>query len=183
LSAHHQFKDNMKYNITPLATTTPHWETLIQYCNEYLGYSPTRGLDKNNLDMETPSSYLACLDLSNEPLKALSQGVFSKIFKHVSCSFIGLVSNRILQEIQKHADLEISLKYSDQEEAYVAIFTGDMRQWYMACVSLCQNAVNKDARLLFNIVLIYFEKAGYRGLWANYNKIYLKDESFILKVN
>ena len=59
----------MTYEILPLSITNVEWRIFVDMCQKHLGYSPTRGLDIEGLDMKDPSSYLGCLDFNNTPKK------------------------------------------------------------------------------------------------------------------
>ena len=98
----------MTYEIQPLAVTQVEWRILIDMCQRHLGFSPTRGLDNEGLDLKDPSSYLGCLDFNNEPTKHLQDG--SGAFQHFHLSFIAALDEGMVTDIATHTPLRIYAK-------------------------------------------------------------------------
>ena len=85
--------------IFALATTNVHWETFIKTCQESLGFSPTRGIDKHNINPKEAKAYVASLDLRNQPLECLRTEL-NPVFKHVHLSFVGDLEDDLVTQIR-----------------------------------------------------------------------------------
>ena len=171
----------MNYKIVPISFTQPDWKTFIEVCQEHLGYSPTRGLDNQEIQMGDPSSFLACLAFDNEPLKNLANGVFSNYtFRHVMFSFLAVLDKRAVDALYYHLDLEIHCKANEEGE-FVTIISANMSQWYHAILKGCNHSVPKDARRVMNKCLQFFRQTGYRTLWESCDETMLDDKTFILR--
>jgi len=65
----------MDYKVYPLTYTAVNWDVFSQAAKEVLEVSPTKGLDTNKIDPDTPSAFLACLDFNNDPVNALIRNI------------------------------------------------------------------------------------------------------------
>ena len=111
----------MDYKIVPLALTHPDWKTFIKVCQEHLGYSPTRGLDDQDMKPKDPASFLACLTMDNKPLENLRHGgTTNYTFHHVMFSFLAILDKKAVDALYYNIDLEIHCKANEDGE-YITI--------------------------------------------------------------
>jgi len=144
-------------------------------CQEELGYSPTRGLDDAGITTKEASAYLACLNLDNKPIEQLRNPCVS--WKHVSASFIAIVSQMTIIKIASKTELNIVVKNISESQNALIILTGDMKQWRDAIIACCVTG-DKELRELFNYCLIYFQESGFREVFHDCDKNGLEDKTF-----
>jgi len=169
--------ERMDYIIRPLSMTQPEWKTYIETCQEALGYSPTRGLDTQGLKIDDPASFLATLDLENNPLRNLRSGVIlNKTLKHVSFSFIAIIDKKAVDKLMAITDLEIF--YKERDDIYLTILTATMSTWYHTIIN---GSTHKEVRKVLNNCLKFFKQTGFRELWASYQEQELDDDTFFLR--
>ena len=168
------------YDIKPLAYTAVNWQVLHEMCQSTLGFSPTRGLDATGFDAETCSAYLACLDFENQPLANLREGHYNNnTFTHVSFSFITAIPTSLIVEIRLLTNLKTFAK--QRKDLWLTIITGDMSEWRESIIKGCSQMRDFELRILFNQCLIFFNNAGFKEIWHDYDRIELQDKSFWLR--
>jgi len=166
----------MDYKVYPLAITQVSWQTFIQVCQETLGFSPTRGLDKQGLSVEKPSAFLACLDLENKPLDNLRNRL-SLTFEHFSVSFIIKGNEKLLKQIAFLGTLHIVHK--QQNDDFLIIVSGTMDKWYSTVLRACQEHRPKELRWVFNVIFAFFKDAGFGDVWHGKERKTLPDNTFV----
>lgn len=170
----------MDYKIVPLALTHPDWKTFIKVCQEHLGYSPTRGLDDQDMQPKDPASFLACLTMDNKPLENLRTGILTnRTFHHAMFSFIAVLDKRGLDSLYYNTDLEIQYK-SNEDDEYVTVISATMSKWYHAIIKGCSESTPRSARQVMNKCFNFFRQTGYRELWTHLSERELEDGTFIL---
>lgn len=169
----------MDYQVYPLATTNVDWTTFIRVCQSTLGYSPTRGLDESSMNIDDGCAYLASLNMDNKPIQTLREGRNSKIFEHISFSFIVVTDSEILLDIVNSSWLSVFSKKGIKD--YVLILSGSMKQWYNSIITGCSPFGQYGTRCIMNKCLIYFDKAGFKDVWYKFKREKLNDGTFILK--
>lgn len=73
-------------NVKFLACTIPDWPLLIKTCKETFGESPTRELDKRNLEIGSPATYAMVIETINDN----SQAAKDLTLSNLSLNFIHL---------------------------------------------------------------------------------------------
>ena len=155
----------MSFDVYPLAITMGDLPMLQRICNEVLGFSPTRALDKTYLNVTDPAAFLACLDLEDKPLEALREGKRrSGIYSHFFASLIAVVPNDVVSQVVNLGRLAIYSKEAKRES--VVIMSGTMDNWYDAILSGCTKSVSYDVRAVMTGALACFEKVGLREVFA-----------------
>lgn len=156
----------MSNKVLPLSYTVANWQGYTELCQEILGYSPTRGLDRAGLDVSSPASFLATLDLENDPLSNLASGInTNKSSSHVSCGFIFAGSQNLAVEILSHTHLDLIIKGADYEKLIIA--SGTMCAWHHAVTRCCKEDSSKDCKRVFGEILQYFRATGFGPLWSS----------------
>lgn len=164
------------YEIQPLAYTQVEWRILIDMCQRHLGFSPTRGLDNEGLDVKDPSSYLGCLDFCNEPTKHLQTG--SGAFRHFHLSFIAALDEGMITDISSITSLRICAKRGKRK--LLTILTGSMDEWFKATIDCCHERQDVELRTLFNTVFEAFQRIGARHVFTSVYRQELHDGTFTL---
>ena len=166
----------MEFEIQPLAITQVEWRIFIDMCQKHLGYSPTRGLDSEGLDVKDPSSYLGCLDFNNRPTQHLQEG--SGAFRHFHISFVAALDEQMITEIASQTGLRICAKKGKRK--LLTILTGSMDEWYSAVMECCSPKQDYELRSLFNNVLESFNRIGARHVFSSVHRQELPDGTFIV---
>jgi len=168
----------MILEIYPIAFTIPDWHSFIKVCQDTLNFSPTRGLDEAGLDPKSLASYLACLDLRNQPLESLRQGILNPCLKHVSFSFLCVVDRDMIPEFNF---LNLTTSYFTKNRKHLLLVTGTMEQWLIAIARGCQSSSDFGIREICNRFFVIFKAAGFRDLWQGYDEQDNYDGTIILK--
>jgi hypothetical protein len=166
----------MSYEIQPLAITNVDWNTFVSFCQKHLGYSPTRGLDTEGMDVKDPSSYLGCLDFNNTPKKHMQEG--SGAFRHFHISFVAALDEGMITDIASETNLRIFAKRGKRK--VLTILTGSMDEWYRAVLDCCNENADSELRSLFNNVFEAFQRIGARHVFTSVSRQELQDETFVL---
>ena len=164
--------------VTPLSFPKVNWTGFIKQCQETLGYSPTRGLDSENLDVESPSSFLACLDLKSKPKEHLRSG--GPAFNHVHASFMVDANVPILFDVINANHLRL-MKIEGKRGKVLLILTGSMADWRDVCVALCHKDIDTETREVFNEIIIIIDRAGFKEIWSKFERTKERDGTFSLR--
>lgn len=166
----------MSYEIEPLAITQVEWRVFTEMCQKHLGFSPTRGLDDEGLDLKDPSSYLGCLDFNNQPTKHMQEG--SGAFRHFHISFIAALDEGIITDLSTETGLRIYAKRGKRK--HLTILTGSMDEWYSAVMACCSRDSDYELRSLFNNVFECFNRIGARHVFTSVYRQEFQDGTFVL---
>ena len=167
-------------SIQPLVLTEINWPTFIKTSKDFLGYSPTRGLDDTKIDLKEPRAFLGALDCENNPHEALRRAAVKNILRHSFASFIMVIDD---------ADLIINLGIRDtlavhvvkEGSRFLTILSGTMWDWYHAMIIYCQRDSNRTLRQIFNIIYEFFKQMKLTPIWSHYKDKYLQDDTFALE--
>jgi hypothetical protein len=168
------------FELYPLALTSPNWETFCSKVQKVTGVSPTDGLTGTVLDLDVPASYLASLDLSNQPLQHLREGVTTNdTFEHFSVSFLLISNYKYYQAlIMNHPGFHIKSERFD--DIWISILTANMATWYRCVNKMLIENRPKIIRQIFHQIFYHFEQLGFKEIWYKYDRQLLKDKTMIL---
>jgi len=166
--------------IMPLTLTEINWPTFIKMVQDFLGFSPTRGLDEAKIDLKHPTAFLGALDCENKPLVALRRAAIKNTLRHYFASFIMIIDD---------ADLLISLGLQDtlalytrrEGSRFLTILSGTMWDWYHAMIIHTQREANHVARQIFNTIYGFFKRVGLHVIWSHYSLNHIQDNTFIME--
>ena len=158
--------------VIPIALTSVNWTHFMKVCQEAFGDSPTRGLDKIHMSLDNPASYLACMNMNNEPDTNLAE--LNNSFDHYSVSFLTVGDDYLINLL---ANTSLKLLTKDAKRASVIIATGTIKEWF---VSMLIDYPDIELRQFFNACYVQFIQIGFKRLWANYTKQFLPDGTFRL---
>jgi len=161
-----------------LSLMQPNWRQFIDSVKEVLGYSPTRGLDAcAAITHRDPASWLACLDLRNEPLDAIRNGRQRGLFQHYFISFMFCCEEDTLVKLNEMTT--VATVTAKVRHDYVVIASGTVQKWHDAVVSGCKIEVEWELRSItcgiYNLLL----NMGFREAFQ-YKKIDQRDGTFTL---
>jgi hypothetical protein len=158
----------------------PDWKIFIKICQEELGYSPTRGLDNEHIPTDSPSAFLASLDMSNDPLQSLRME--NRAWNHFHASFIAVGTEYFLLEVAVNTNLCLLYKGTQyvNNKTVLVILTGSILDWHNAIVKLCQKNKSEETRAIMNHCLVHLQESGFRDIWREYDKIQLDDGTLTL---
>jgi len=149
-------------------------------CQDTLGFSPTRGLDKYHMDISKVGSIVACLNFDNEPKKAFASRKAFKILQHSYFSFIGNMSLKMIIEINQSTELQV--QYTEGENGYLVLLSGTALVWRVACVDMSDPDMMKAIRTIFNKCHLHLERAGFAEIWSGYSKRELPDGTYTMEL-
>jgi len=166
--------------VSPLSITYPDWDTFNTEVQKTLGFSPSEGLGSTVIDFNSPSAFLACLDLSNQQTRQLRSGVTdNSTYDHFFASFICSLEDSLLYEIISSFS---NLKYFCQrgKKEYIAIISASMTDWYIAVLRALSKGQSLEVRQVFFLIYDHFTNLGFREVWSKYNEVILDDNTIIL---
>lgn len=150
--------------LVPIAITVPNWKEYTGIVSKHLNVSPRRGLDDSGIGTDSVASYLASLGWNTPPVTTLSNR--RDVWKHVSASFIGEVSESILVAIVNRTELYITSETVKRD--YLILVSGHMGLWVDAVINCCTDNAEPELRACFTSIYGYFCSAGFRLLWSKY---------------
>ena len=156
--------------VIPLALTSVNWSDFIKICQTAIDDSPTRGLDKINMPIDSPASYLACMDMQNDPDTCLSNP--NNVFNHFSVSFL-TVGDEWLINLLSNTSLKLLTR--ETKRSYLIIVTGTMMQWYD---EMLIDHLDIEMRQFLNACFNRFNEMGFKRIWGNCKKINYQDGTF-----
>jgi hypothetical protein len=163
--------------VSPLATTRPDWRVYIKFVEDVCGFSPSTGLGEAYIKVESPSAYLATLDLENQPLNQLRRGQFlNTTFEHVSFSFIcALEACLVTSLLTLFSDLNFIIKKGKEKDEWLVIVSATIADWSVAVRRGLDAGQDKAVREFFNNIYNYFTYFGFKEIWSQYNVTIGKD--------
>lgn len=169
----------MSFDVYPLAITVGDISALQRVCQDVLGYSPTRALDKTYLKPDDPAAFLACLDLENDPLGVLRDSKFrSGVLCHFYASMIATVPTDVIPAIANLGRLNLLSKAGKRES--VLILSGSMDAWHDTILAGCSKDVDTDVRGVTTGALHCFERVGFREIFNKYSHKQMPDGTVTL---
>lgn len=163
--------------IVPLSISMPEWKTFVSFCENHLGFSPTRGLDNIRMQLNDPISFLASLDLKNDPLNALREG--GQHLDHYFLSFFMFVEHEHFLALVNNSSLRIMAHEAKRD--YVLIVTGSIADWKASVIQGCSRRADKEYRILMNKVYDFFVIGRFKEVFSNFKRTQLNDKTFILE--
>lgn len=165
--------------IYPIAATMVSWKDFVDLSKESLGYSPTRGLDENKIELTNASAFVSCLDFKNKPKECLTLEL-NPVFQHVYYSFMGDLGEDMFWIFQGGIT---ATSVESRKKTRLAILTGSLFNWYLFTIMHLTSHYPEDfeIRSLANQVMLYLEMAGYKSVWAKWVKKSQNDGTFLLE--
>ncbi len=113
--------------VVPIAATKVEWKAYIEACQDALGKSPTRALDRANRKPTEMLSFPLTLPLPENIDPASLQSDSS--LHHMSVSFI-VTTNRVIPNLQNWVTVHLfGMPYTPYNESVVTVMTGTLYQW------------------------------------------------------
>ena len=162
----------------PIQITMVDLPTYVRVCKDHLGYSPTRGLDANNIDIKSPSAFLYTLDLNNQPAVAIKK---LELYGHAFASFIGVAREEEIETISMCLRKLTITQYPGLLKLDIMIISGTLDAYYNYILYFTTARVPTIVREALNILKKNLERAGYNELWSDYVELPLADGTFILR--
>lgn len=156
---------NHKPQVIPVVSPQIDWGLFIHSMQRMTGESPTRSLDKEGIEPDSPYAFFKTLGPGEYTLKSLSYSFL-----------IELREDDYLQILQK-TDLEIVILYSGRYNQIVLI-SGTIYEWREACLEFCSEDVDIVLRYIFDCIYLYLHSLKLFTI----NKTMLKDQTFTLSL-
>lgn len=161
--------------IVPIGCTAINWEYFVKISEKYLGRSPTRPLDSNNLTVGDSESYLAALgefrSSGTNPRTVLAFD--STVLKHFSITFLFVIPYWIYINLLEDADEIIFIPAQDEKtyNTITCIGTGTLLAWRNCLLNL--NSSSDKRKFSYELYLTLL-KLGFYNIFSNYKVL---DES------
>jgi hypothetical protein len=167
--------------VCPITMPNVHWSEWIKAAQQYLGASPTRGLDAANIDLKDPGAWLASLDFQErKPNDALRHGHANGIFYHLHLSFLIIMDMESCLQVSTETELHIHRIPAIRRGDFLCIVSGTLKAWFDAILHFCKEEQDILLRLIFNRVVNVFDHTYLKQIFHGCKRKILQDESFIL---
>jgi hypothetical protein len=168
----------MELLVRPLALPQINWEEWIKTTQEIVGGSPTRGLDKEQIDIKDPAAWLSTLDFTNRgPLEVLRGGP-NGLFQHYSLSFLFLLESEGCLELSVQTQLHVHAIPAKRRGYYLCVVSGTLKAWHDAILHFCKAARHMEMREIFNAVVAVFDHSHLKQILHRYKRKILTDGTF-----
>lgn len=160
--------------IFPIQITSTDWQTYLMACQSVF-LSPSRKLDAAGITLDSPSSFLATLE-NGSPEENLRAAYVRRLTEHAFATFMII-------------DMPVSVIAALTECGYIAvksisenahIMSGTLTQYYNIITCLSIKFRPTDQRLLANSLYLCFDRAGYRPIFHEFERINQPDGTFAL---
>lgn len=152
--------------------------------NKGLNKSLTRGLDSQGKDTKSIAAYLVMLAEMRQdnvdPNKVLQDA--GQLLKHAYYVFQVIVDHETMFDLLELNTLAVH-NAECINSVYLSVVSGTLEDWRTAIINGCSDQATFNIRLLFDKILLMFEKEGLSKLWVNYSKRKLPDDTFRLLEN
>jgi hypothetical protein len=170
----------MEFELYPLASTACDWSLFTSVMKKKTGESPTETLGETLIDLETPSAFLACLDLENHPLHHLRTGTTKSTFLHFYVTFLCFSNKELISELCLSSP-NLKIYHKKYIDFYISIITANMSDWYKIVVQNLKEESPLLIRQFYHQILYNFDIMGFREIWSKHPRILLNDGTICLK--
>lgn len=173
----------MNVVVYPIIQTTIDWDLFLQLSQSCLKRDVTHSLDGKNKSVGDYPSFISALGEleipDSDPDKVLLEP--GALLKHLFFGFFVVAPTDDINVIRLKSDLGIATAKLQLPGYSVAIITGTLEEWRTAVINCCIERVSSSIRLIFNEILMHFERIGLHRIWLDYSKVKSKDNTFYLK--
>lgn len=167
----------MKPVVRLLSVTQIDWQTFLETCKQELEVMPTKRLDDSGMELDQKLSFILSLAYM-QGAKEISE--LGTRMEHLSYGFLILTDGMTMRHLWERTNLRVTSTETINDSLLV-IATGTLKAWYEATLEFCSAAATKNLRLIGDAVVLIFDKAGFRVIWDQTKRAYLKDQTFILE--
>ena len=164
-----------KTQIYPLQIGKIDWRVYVDTCQQFLGESPTRGIDAAGIDLENPIAFLKTLDFGNKPVNAIAQ---EHLYNHIFFSFMVITDLPTIAQISERSSL--SLAFVEKRSKALCLLSGTLKQWKESLVCCCHKLASTEVREVANELYLRFEAASFQEIWTEYKHNPERDGTFTL---
>ena len=173
----------MDPEIIPIIEPNIHWHELLDNFSELAGKKLTAADDLSPIDLEEPAQALVALysirAMPSDPLNVL-RSCLPFVGQYLSYAFLVVASKETLQILQAYTQLDIL--HTEAKEFNVGVISAHLQSWHTA-ITHCTSQVNdRETRLIFNKIMLWFEEKGLGNIFDRWVKIDMGDDSFKLEV-
>ena len=169
--------------VTALTYPIVNWGDYISFIQEATGDSPTRCLDKHNLSLDNPFSFLFSLQSLKRPeADPWKDKLDLDLLNHCSLTF-GIFTDFDTAEfiLSKGIFLKASRILIGRSNS-ILILSGTMLNWKLTLPIYLREDSTKEARGIFASIYTIFKQTDLRNLWSDYCTVKIDDGSIILRL-
>jgi hypothetical protein len=170
-------------DVIPIVVPNINLPQFLKLATDATGHCPNRGVDSSPRTFSDYGKFIAILAefqdrRANQPLTVLRDA--GSLLHHLSYSFGVYADTETIFQIKERTDLHIVSTESLDGERIVLV-SGTLREWRDATIECCQERQPFNLRLLFDKVVLLFDKFGLGELWDTLRKRPLADHTFLLE--
>lgn len=171
------------FEIQPISMTQIDWNAFVTKVNLTLQRSPTRSLDAAGVTPGLPPSYIAALAEFHckgaQPNQAMKNS--DLYLPHMSFGFLVSCDRETMHQLLiAGGDFSIIMAEPGRMKENF-IITGTLETWKRAIIKSCQSEAFPEIREFMNYFWIFFDKMGFREIFADHRRKDLKDGTFALE--
>jgi hypothetical protein len=172
----------MSITVVPVTFTKVNWDAYEKSTHPILGFSLTRACDAVNLQTTKAAAFIASLSWDQNPNKHLAHGRFiDDSFKHVLAGFLITADYTVCLKICAAMKCPTKMA-SNQAGDAVILASATLYDWVDILVQHSQPTVNKDLRVVANMIYECFAAAGFEAVWKTaYMQVFNTDGTFTWK--
>lgn len=170
-------------HVVPISKPSVDLPSLFQVASTALGYSIAKSIDQNATLLSDDAKFISALaSLSYyeklSPLEHLHKADHELYFLYYTFAvYCDKDTARVVREWTK---LDINSNFAlDGDVLFVA--GGSLATWKNAIENCCSERASFNLRLLFDKILLLFEKMGLDYVWFDFRKKSLPDKTFYLE--
>lgn len=169
-------------DLIPFMTPSINWGSFLKGASDATGRSIVRGVDASPRELSDPAKFLAVLsafqDGNEKPLDAIRNSASIQAALHYG--FLVYADEETVFQIMERTELMVtSTSCLDGER--ICVVTGNLKQWVQATKECCAEHQPFNLRLLFDKVILLFDRFGLGELWHDTRRRTLPDKTFLLE--
>jgi hypothetical protein len=162
---------------------TVDWQQFVTIANEETGRSPTRELDACGIAVGSIATFLSALGefkrVGSNPVTVHRDA--DTILAFLTFAFICSTDKETLNQIYRETQGLVILQSDAGKGRENFLVSGTLRAWKAAILECCRPNMPVEVREFFNRIWEIFDKAGFRDVFANYQRKNFKDKTFVLE--
>lgn len=160
-------------------------ETFLGLAKQAVGYDTARPADASTQKLTDHTKFLSALscfhniDETQRPVKEILRDSAS-LCAHLSFTFAFGGSREVIFKSMERSGLKHTVA-DGLTGMQLAIVSGNLQEWKTSTLECCTQDGDFELRLLYDKVLLIFEKLGFKELWHDVRKQAHKDKTFYLE--
>lgn len=152
----------------------------LSAANKVLGRSISKSVDSYRFPTKNVSVLICYLTemLNSGSIPSLKNA--GALLRHLSYSLVIRSSFLSIFDLLSNSSISVS-SAECSDGTYLSYASGNLEEWREAIINSCSDSSSIELRLLFDRILLTFEKEGLSDVFSDYRKVNLPDKTFRLE--